>query len=106
MKIIKTNQTLNNLLGEPLTNSDDEKVTIGVVLSNILSGRVKDFHWGYKLATKFAGDKEVSLSAQDIVMITDELKKSDATALIAGQIVEILDGSPDEDSESKKSNKK
>lgn len=96
MKTINTKQVLTTLKGEPL-KSDNEEVTVGVVVSNVLSGKVDNPHRGYIFAKKFATEDTVDLKAEDVVYIKKELEKPTAgiTGLVSGQIIEILDGTED-----------
>lgn len=89
---INTKQSLKDLKGENLKNGEHD-LDIGTVLGITLSGKVSNPTLGYALAKKFSNDKDVELKAEDVVFIKKELEANDQwTALVSGQILEILDG--------------
>lgn len=100
MKKIDTKQLLYTLKGEPLTENtknaagEIEKIdiSIGLVISNVLSGSTKNPHRAYVLAKKFATDDSVDLKAEDVVFIKDAIENSGLTSLVTGQVIDILDG--------------
>lgn len=92
MTTIKTDTPLVNLQGEQLTENDTA-ITVGMVLSNILSGQVSNPARGYQLAKKFATEAEVELKAEDVVYVKEQVeKRTDFTALVTGQLIQILEG--------------
>lgn len=105
MKIIKTNTVLTNFKGEPLKDGTKD-LTIGNAISFVLGGKVSNPTLGWNLGKKFATDKEVELKAEDIVFIKKEIienatqKEGGWMSIVAGQIVEILEGT--EESKEKK----
>lgn len=101
MKKIKTNTVLTNFKGEALKDGDKD-LTLGNTISFVLGGKVSNPTLGWILGKKFATEKEVELKAEDIVFIKKELldnamqKEGGWTALVAGQIVDILESSKED----------
>lgn len=93
MITIKTTQALKDFKGEDLKQGD-ESLTVGFVMSTILGGKVSNPTLGWVLGKKFATDKEVELKAEDVVFLKKELNDTQTwTALVTGQLIDILDGS-------------
>lgn len=89
---IKTDTKLVDLQNKTIKEGDTV-ITVGLLFGNILSGQVSNPVRGYQLAKKFALDKEVELNAEDIVYIKEQVNnRKDLTALITGQLIEILEG--------------
>lgn len=96
MTTIKTDKVLMNFKGEPLKNRDED-LTIGTAISVVLSGKVSNPTLGWVLGKKFANDEEVDLKAEDVVFLKRELETQDVwTAVVTGQIIEILEGNDTE----------
>lgn len=97
MKTIKTNTVLKSFKGEPLKNGNEE-VTIGMVVSTILGGKVSNPTLGWVLGKKFATEKEVDLKAEEVVFLKKEIESENHsyTALATGQIIEILEAKDEE----------
>jgi hypothetical protein len=95
---INTKTELVDFKGEPFTLTDGEKLTVGTVVSSILGGKVSDPTLGWILGKKFATQDEVDLKAEDVVFVKKEVEENGKsqgggyTALITGQIIEMLDG--------------
>lgn len=99
MITIDSKLVLLNLRNEPLKQSDGTELTVGGVVSNMLSGKVESAQRGFQLAKKFALDDVVELKAEDVVFIKThiekESKKEDGwNAIVTGQLLEIMDGVP------------
>lgn len=98
MKIIKTDLVLKDWEGKNLTMGADEQgngghdLTIGMVISSVLGGKVSNPTLGWVLGKKFAQDDEVKLLAEDIVFIKKEILANDIwKAIVSGQVIELLD---------------
>lgn len=103
--ILNTKTKLKDFKGEALKNSDKEDVTVGLVITNVLSGKVENPHRAYQLAKKIATEDKADLKIEDVSYIIKELKKNGESefgfgALIIGQTIDVLEGS--EETESKK----
>lgn len=99
MKKIKTNTKIFDVKGKPILNADgDADFTVGEMITNVLSGKTENPHRSYQLAKAFAEKKEVELKAEDIVFLKEEIEKNARSqqwgynAWIAGQVLDILDG--------------
>jgi len=97
MLTIDTKIILKSLKGEDLKDGTTP-VTVGIICANILSGITANPSLAWQLGKKFATEDKVELKAEDIVFLKAEINKA-ATAekawlnsIIAGQILEILDG--------------
>lgn len=97
MKTVKTNTVLVNFKGEPLkekTEDGGEVIRAGIVLANIMGGKVDNVTLGWILGKKFATDKEVDLKAEEVIFVKKEIEKAAVAWLsttIAGQLIEMLD---------------
>lgn len=95
MITIKTNTILYNFEGKPLKNNDKE-LTIGIAVSTVLAGKVTNPALGWVLGKKFATEKSVELTAEEVVFLKDSLEKNEAwLAIVTGQCLEILEGKPE-----------
>jgi len=100
MVTIKTNTVLKDFKGESIKNLGKE-ITVGTIISDVLGGKVSNPTLGWNLGKKFACDKEVDLKAEDVVFIKRELEQNGQakeygyTALIIGQVLEILEAKPE-----------
>lgn len=107
MKTIKTNVVLKTYKGESMKNGDDD-LTLGVVISSILGGKVSNPTLGWNLGKKFATENEVDLKAEDIVFIKKELeangqsKEFGFNAVVIGQIIDLLEGKDEPEAPKKK----
>lgn len=91
MKTIKTSIVLKDFSGKPLKNNEND-LTIGFVLSNVLGGQVSNPTLGWILGKKFATEKSVDLKAEDIVFLKKELESQKTwLAIVLGQVIEILE---------------
>ncbi len=91
MKKLKTDEVLKNLKGDELVEGD-QKITAGLLLSNILSNQQSSNpHRSYQLAKKFATEKEVELKAEDIVFLKEQIVKYQLGPLYTGQLIDILE---------------
>lgn len=90
MKTIKTDQVLTDLKGEVLKEGE-VSITIGLIISNTLSGQTSNPHRAYQLAKQFATEKTVDLKAEDVVFIKENLQKSTLGALYIGQVIDVLE---------------
>lgn len=90
MKTLKTSETLKDFEGKVIKENGKE-ITIGFLLSNILSSTNSNPHRAYQLAKAIATEKTVELKAEDIVYIKEVLSKSPLGALYIGQAIEILE---------------
>lgn len=88
---IKTDTKLLTLKNEEIKDENKEAITVGNIVANTLSLSQKNPARCYVLAKKFATEKEVDLKAEDVVFVKDILEESKMSALIAGQIIEILE---------------
>ena len=89
---INTKQVLKNFKQEALKNGTDD-LTIGMVVSSILGGKVSNPYKGWILGKRFATEKEVELKAEDVVFLKKEIEASEAwLAVVTGQLIEMLDG--------------
>jgi len=87
---INTQTKLLDLKGKEIKDQQ-EVLTVGIILSNTLSLSQKNPARCYLLAKKFATENEVDLKAEDVVFVKEILEESKMSALIAGQIIEILE---------------
>lgn len=94
MKTLKTNDVLKDLQNKELVENET-KITVGLLLSNILSNaQTPNPHRSYQLAKAFATEKEVELKAEDVVYLKDIISKYTALgALYTGQLIDILESS-------------
>jgi hypothetical protein len=90
MKTLKTNESLKDLKGEEIKEGEIA-ITIGLIITNTLSGQTTNPHEAYKLAKKISENDSVDLKAEDVVFIKEQLKASKMPALYIGQVMEILD---------------
>lgn len=91
MKTIKPNDTLKDLQGNDLKEKDT-KITVGLLMSSILSGaQTSNPYRAYQLAKAFAVDKEVELKAEDIVFLKEIISKHTLGSLYTGQLIEVLE---------------
>lgn len=96
MKTIKTSQKLLTFKGETLKEGDKE-VEIGIVLSNIMGSNPTNPALSWQLGKKFATEEKVELKAEDVVFVKEAINAASTgekrwlTAVIAGQLLEILD---------------
>lgn len=95
---IKTNTILTNFQGEALKNGEED-LTLGVVVSTVMGGKVSNPTLGWVLGKKFATEEEVDLKAEEVVFLKKELEASGSWLAIAtGQVIEILEGkTPEKD---------
>jgi hypothetical protein len=98
MKTINTQQILKDFKGEDIKSSDDgKKVIIGDFLSNIMASNAKNPSLAWQLGKKFACDKKVDLKAEEVVFVKESIEDASTgerrwvTAMVAGQLIEILD---------------
>lgn len=106
MKTINTKQVLVNLKGEPLKNTgSNTDITIGQILSNVMGGRVMNPSLGWQLGKKFATEDTVELKAEEVVFVIKEIERVSIgddvevfwmNTILAGQLIEILDGKAEE----------
>lgn len=107
MKTIKTNLPLKTYLGEPMKNGTDD-LTIGLVISSVLGGKVSNPTLGWQLGKKFATEKEVDLKAEEVLFIKKELemnaqsKEMGFNAIVIGQIIDLLEGKDEPEAPKKK----
>lgn len=92
MKKLNPNQVLVALDGTKLVEGSTE-ITVGLIISNTLSGNVNNPHRAYQLAKQIATEKTVELKAEEIVYIKEALLKSTLGALYIGQCIDILESS-------------
>lgn len=90
---IQTKTTLKNFAGEVLKDETKKEIKLGIVLSNVCGGRVSNITLGWILGKKFATQDVVELKAEEVVFLKTEVEKTEwLNAMMAGQILEILDG--------------
>jgi len=92
-----TKIVLKTLKGEVIKD-DTGEVTAALVISNILSGQTTNPARAYQLAKKFATEDIVDLKAEDVVFIKEQVEgaaKQSMSSLVAGQLLELLDGAED-----------
>lgn len=96
MTTIDTKQVLVNFKGEKLKNEmvkSEGDLTIGFVLSHVLSGQTSNPALSWILGKKFATEDQVDLKAEEVVFIKNELEKQKTwLSLVSGQVLEIIDG--------------
>lgn len=91
MKTLKTDQRLLTLKGEVL-KEDNTEITVGLILSNILSNSSVNPHRSYQLAKAIATNDTVELKAEDILFIREALNRQNHLgSLYTGQIIEVLE---------------
>ncbi len=101
---IKTDRVLVDMKGQSLKDTANSEIHIGTILSNIMAGKVSNPTLGWILGKKFATKKVVDLKAEEVVFVKSEVEKlatdqhSWLSGLVAGQVLNILDGVEDEDS--------
>lgn len=98
MKTLLTSETLKTLEGKVLKEGNAE-VTIGLVLTNLLSNTTDNPHRAYQLAKQIATEKKVELKAEDIVYLKGILNKASLGALYTGQCIEILEASKEKEND-------
>lgn len=101
---IKTKIVLKNLKGEPLKNEDKEPLTLGEVISSIMTwhktgGKMKC----YILAEKFAKDGIVDIDKADISLIKDAAEATEIyNNMVTGQALILLDDLSEKEEKKKK----
>lgn len=91
---IDTKRKLLDFNGEELIGADKIPFVLGTVLSNVCAGNKSNPTLGWVLGKKFATEDEVDLKAEEVVFLKKEVNealKSWMSALVCGQILEILD---------------
>jgi len=92
---IDTKQLIKRFNGEAFMENGKE-LTLGIMVSNILGGKVSNPTLGYTLGKKFATEASVELKAEDVVFIKKEIEDNSKSggyfAVAAGQAIEILEG--------------
>lgn len=92
MKKIKTGHKLVSLHGEQLKEGERD-VTVGLVVTAVLSAQASDPHRAYQLAKLFATEDTVDLKAEDIVFLKQHLMTSKLGPVYTGQVIELLEAS-------------
>lgn len=88
---LNTKIALKNFKGEDIKNNE-EVITVSTVLSNILASTQENPQKAWFLGKEIATKDEVTLKAEDIVFIKKQIESNKQyTALITGQIIEMLD---------------
>lgn len=101
MKTIHTKYILKKMDGTDWENPQEGKITIGYLLTNILSGKTSNPTRAWLLGKRIATEDIVDLLAEDVVFIKQEIEKNATahdgflTTIGAGQIIEILDAKED-----------
>lgn len=97
MKTINTKTIIRDFKGDPMKDGAKEELSIGIVISTILGGKVSNPTLGWILGKKFATQDEVDLKAEEVVFLKKELEANGKapdfgfTAVVIGQIIEILE---------------
>lgn len=89
---INTTKELKTLDGRIIMQSENEKLTLGKAVANVLvtSENINKLK-AYSLAQKFYNDAEVDIDEADFELVKQELEQSRAyNALIIGQILSII----------------
>jgi hypothetical protein len=88
---INTQQKLINLNGAVLKENKTE-ITLGmVVCACLVGGETEAPQRAYEMAKKFTDEKEVEVSAEDILFIKKSVTDSKLPTLIKGQALTLLD---------------
>jgi hypothetical protein len=88
---LNTKIALKNFKGEDI-KIEKEVITVSIVLSNILASTQENPQKSWFLGKEIATKDEVTLKAEDIVFIKKQIESNKQyTALITGQIIEMLD---------------
>lgn len=88
---INTRQKLLNLNGKAIKDSEDKDFTLGVAIGNMLgASKTEGAYKIYILGKKFYKEENITLDEADMALVKSELKKSDFSALIKGQVEGIL----------------
>lgn len=96
MITIKTNTILKNFKGEILKQETTD-LTVGMAFSTALAAKVSNPTLGWVLGKKFACDKQVELTAEEVVFLKDVMEKNEFwLAVVTGQCLEILEGKTEE----------
>lgn len=96
---LKTNQVFKEFDGRDLKDATGKSIEVGMLLGNAISGvGCSNPSLGWVLGKKLATEKEVELKAEEVVFLkgeVDRVSKGDKawlSGLMAGQLIEILDG--------------
>ena len=93
MITINCKKELINFEGVVLKDGENN-LTVGKAISTVLGGQVSNPTLGWILGKKFATEDSVDLKAEEVVFVKKEVEASRHwLAVVAGQILEILDGS-------------
>lgn len=96
---LNTNESLNNLDGEPITRKDqdgnDVTLTVGRISANAVLG-LRGYGnpaQQYSLGTRLWENDEVELTDEDVSLLEDALSREDVgySALLTGQILDKLE---------------
>lgn len=96
---INTRKEIKNIDGSPAKD-----FTVGKAIANILAGsKTQGKAKLYVLMTKFYDEKEVEVDAADLNLLKQEIEKNEVYpgALIAGQLIIMLDDLKEESSKKK-----
>lgn len=92
MLSLKTKTVLHSFEGKELIEGET-KITIGLLLTNILSNATQNPHRAYILGREIATNDTVELKAEDVVFLKEVVSAyKNLGALYTGQIISILDG--------------
>lgn len=100
---VNTKQTLKDFKGKEVVDSETKNpITIGEVITNTLSfaKMSKNPYKAYSLAAKFAKDKTVDVTSEDITFIKDAITENPIlSVMISGQVIAILEGNISQEKE-------